>query len=79
VPIREYLTNVKVGQKAERKTRIELVELAGNAATARTESEYDTFSFIDYFNRLLIDGEWKIASSIFTGKRKIRYGEQTEG
>ncbi len=70
VPIREYLANVKIGQRAKRKTRIVLVDIAGDAATARTESKYDTFIFIDYFNLLLINGEWKIVSKIFYREEK---------
>ena len=70
MPIKEYLSNVKVGQKANRKTRIVLVDITGNAATARTESEYDTFTFIDYFNLLEINGEWKIVSKIFYREEK---------
>ena len=70
MPIKEYLANVKTGQKANRKTRIVLVDVTGNAATARTESEYDTFKFIDYFNLLEINGEWKIVSKIFYREEK---------
>lgn len=46
------------------------INIAGNAANARLELEYDTFFYIDMMNMLKIDGEWKIVSKIFHQKNK---------
>ncbi|WP_164851340.1 nuclear transport factor 2 family protein [Larkinella soli] len=66
VPIAEYLNNAKkgAGKKADRTTRIVRYEYAGTAGQARVEIDYPTFRFIDFFNLLKIDGEWKIVSKI---------------
>ncbi len=37
----------------------------GTAAQAKVELVYDTFKFIDFFNLLKINGEWKVVSKIF--------------
>ena len=50
---------------SDRKTRIASINIAGNAASARVEAEYATFTFVDYMNLLKIDGEWKVVSKIF--------------
>ncbi|MEL6390970.1 MAG: nuclear transport factor 2 family protein [Bacteroidota bacterium] len=56
---------IKPGPKQNRTTRIVFVDIAGPAAQARLEIEYETFMFIDYMNLLKIDGEWKVVSKIF--------------
>ena len=66
VPIADYLNNARktAGQKSERTTRIVRYEYAGTAAQARVEIDYPTFRFIDFFNLLKINNEWKIVSKI---------------
>ena len=61
-------SRMKPGPKQDRVTRIASIDIAGNAANARLEIEYPTFTFIDYMNLLKIDGEWKIVSKIFYRK-----------
>ncbi len=61
---------MKPGPKQDRKTRIVYINVTGNAASAKLEIEYPTFSFIDYMHLLKIEGEWKIVSKIFY--RKVR-------
>ena len=61
-------SRMKPGPKQDRITRIVSIDIAGNAANAKLEIEYPTFTFIDYMNLLKIDGEWKIVSKIFYRK-----------
>lgn len=61
---------IKPGPAQNRKTRITSIDIMGNAASARLEAEYPTFTFIDYMSLLKIDGEWKIVSKIFYRKMK---------
>lgn len=56
---------IKPGPPQNRTTRIAFINIAGNAATARLEIDYPTFSFNDYMSLLKIDGEWKIVSKVF--------------
>ena len=59
---------MKPGPKQDRKTRIADITISGNAANARLEIEYPTFTFIDFMNLLKIDGEWKVVNKIFYRK-----------
>lgn len=59
---------MKPGPKQNRETRIVDVHVQGNAANARLEIEYPTFTFYDFMNLLKVDGEWKIVSKIFYRK-----------
>lgn len=65
-----FESRMKPGPKQNRKTRIIYSDISGNAANAKLEIEYPTFTFIDYMNLLLIDGEWKIVSKIFYKQEK---------
>lgn len=67
VPIKEYLDRAKsnAGKKSDRKGKIVYMDFEGSAGQARVELVYDTFKFIDFFNLLKINGEWKIVSKIF--------------
>lgn len=67
VPIAKYLEGGKAnaGKKSDRNTKIQNIDIAGTAAQAKLELEYPTFKFIDYFNLLKINGEWKVVSKIF--------------
>ncbi|UII78348.1 nuclear transport factor 2 family protein [Flagellimonas sp. CMM7] len=61
----EFFSTIKPGPKQNRKTRIADINIAGNAANARLEIEYPTFTFIDFMNLLKVDGKWKVVSKIF--------------
>ncbi|MBD2705828.1 nuclear transport factor 2 family protein [Spirosoma sp. BT702] len=67
VPIAEYLAGARknYGRPLTRSTQIVDYSISGTAAQARVESEYATFTFIDYFNLLKMDDGWKIVSKIF--------------
>ena len=56
---------MKPGPPQNRKTRIVSIDVAGDAAFAKLEIEYPTFTFVDYMHLLHVDGEWKIVSKIF--------------
>ncbi|WP_394750197.1 nuclear transport factor 2 family protein [Spongiimicrobium salis] len=58
------------GTLIKRVNRIHDISISGNAANARIELEYPTFTYIDYMNLLKIDGEWKIVSKIFSKRFK---------
>lgn len=72
VPIKEFLDRIKLnaGKKVERKGKIAYMDIQGTAAQAKVELVYDTFRFIDFFNLLKINGEWKIVSKIFYREEK---------
>ena len=63
-----FQKGMKPGPKQNRETRIVDVHVHGNAANARLEIEYPTFTFYDFMNLLKVDGEWKIVSKIFHRK-----------
>lgn len=45
------------------------VDIAGNAATVKTDLQWPTVHYIDYLNLLKMDGEWKIVNKIFHAER----------
>ena len=61
---------MKPGPKQNRKTRIVSIDITENAAQAKLEIEYATFTFIDYMNLLKVDGTWKVVSKIFYRRNK---------
>ncbi|AXE21065.1 hypothetical protein DR864_26675 [Runella rosea] len=67
VPIAQYLDSVRrnAGVKSNRQTRIVYLDIIGTAAHAKLELDYPTFQFIDFFNLLKTDGQWKVVSKIF--------------
>ena len=65
-----FQKGMKPGPPQDRITRIVSIDASENAAFAKLEIEYPTFSFIDYMHLLKIDGEWKIVSKIFNRRAK---------
>ena len=61
---------MKPGPPSDRQTRIAFINIAGDAASAKLEIEYDDMVLFDYMNLLKINGEWKIVSKIFSRKSK---------
>jgi Putative lumazine-binding len=57
-------------KKTERKTKIETVEVFGNAATAKLTIEYPTFYFHDIMSLLKTKEGWKIVGKIFYRQMK---------
>jgi hypothetical protein len=51
--------------EAQRKRRIESVEITGSAGVAKIVLNYPTVTFTDYMSLIKIDGEWKISNKTF--------------
>jgi len=61
---------VKANDPVKTKTSILAINIAGDAANAQLELEYDTFSYIDFMHLLKIDGTWKIVSKTYSTRVK---------
>ena len=71
----EYIagaTGRPAGDEAQRRRRIETVDVSGNAAVARIVLDYPSTRFVDYMSMLKIDGEWKIVNKTFYAEPKAR-------
>lgn len=51
--------------EAQRHRRVLMVDVTANAAVAKVELDYPNARFIDYFQLLKLDGEWKLVNKIF--------------
>lgn len=58
--------------KQDRKTKIESIQVFGNAATAKLTIEYPTFYFHDIMSLLKTKDGWKIVSKIFYREEKAK-------
>jgi hypothetical protein len=56
--------------EANRKRRIESVDVTGNAAIAKVVLDYPQATLTDYFALLKIDGKWQIVNKIFHSEPK---------
>lgn len=56
--------------EAQRRRRIDAVELHGNAGMAQVTLDYPNVTFTDYFVLLKVGGEWKIASKVYNAAPK---------
>lgn len=69
----EYIagaTGKPAADEAQRKRRIESLDVTGDAGMAKVVLEYPAVTFTDYLSLLRIDGEWKIINKIFHVERK---------
>jgi len=57
---------VNANEPAKVKTKIVAINIAGDAANAQLELEYETFAFVDFMHLMNINGEWKIVSKTYT-------------
>lgn len=55
---------MKPGPKQDRKTRVVSIDVTGNAASAKLEIEYPTFTFVDYMTLMKFDDQWKIVAKV---------------
>ena len=60
------------GVKQERKTKIENIQVFGNAASAKLTIEYPTFYFHDIMSLLKTKDGWKIVGKIFYREDKAK-------
>lgn len=66
VSLKDFMARMpNSGKKADRKTKIETVEIFGNAAVAKLTIEYPTFFFHDIMSLLKTKEGWKIVGKIF--------------
>jgi len=71
VSLKDFMAGMKnSGKKQDRKSKIESVEVYGNAATAKITIEYPTFYFHDIMGLLKTKDGWKIVSKIFYRENK---------
>jgi hypothetical protein len=71
VSLKDFMARARNnGVKTARKTKIESVQVFGNAATAKLTIEYDTFYFHDIMSLLKTKDGWKIVSKIFYREEK---------
>ena len=71
--LEEYLAGFNgkpAGDEAQRRRRIDTIDISGNAAMARVNLDYPATVLTDYFVLLKVDGEWKIANKVWTAQKK---------
>jgi hypothetical protein len=71
ISLKEFMARMRnTGKKEDRKTKIESVEIYGNAAVAKLTVEYPTFYFHDIMSLLKTKEGWKIVGKIFYREMK---------
>lgn len=71
VSLKDFMARMpNSGKKTDRKTKIESVEVYGNAAVAKLTIEYPTFFFHDIMSLLKTKEGWKIVGKIFYREMK---------
>lgn len=58
--------------EAQRKRRIESVEITGNAGVGKIVLDYPQVTFTDYMSLLKVGDEWKIVNKVFYAEPKPR-------
>ena len=72
VSLADFMARMKnTGEKQKRSTKIESIQVFGDAATAELTIEYDTFYFHDIMSLLKTEKGWKIVSKIFYREMKV--------
>ncbi len=56
--------------EAQRKRRIDFIDITGDAAVAKLTLQYPDVTLTDYMSLLKIGGEWKIVNKIFHADRR---------
>ena len=74
VPLREFMTRTKNGQKGDRKNRIVSIQIQGTSAQARLEVETPEVIFHDFMGLLKTPEGWKIVSKLFHREDKKKSG-----
>jgi protease I len=73
VSLKDFMARIRNnGAKQNRKTKIENIQVFGNAATAKLTIEYPTFYFHDIMSLLKTKEGWKIVSKIFYREEKSK-------
>jgi Putative lumazine-binding len=58
--------------EAQRKRKIESIDITGNAAIVKVSLDYPSAYIIDYMSMLKLDGEWKIVNKTFVTQPRSR-------
>ncbi len=58
--------------EAQRKRRIESVEITGNAGVGKIVLEYPAVTYTDYMSLLKVGDEWKIVNKVFYAEPKAK-------
>lgn len=58
--------------EAQRKRRIENIEITGNAGVGKIVLEYPTVTYTDYMSLLKVGDEWKIVNKVFYAEPKAK-------
>lgn len=69
----EYIAGASgkpAADEAQRKRRIESLDVTGDVGMAKVVLEYPAVTFTDYLSLLRTNGEWKIINKIFHAERK---------
>ena len=73
VALKDFMARIRnTGTKQERKTKIENIQVFGNAASAKLTIEYPTFYFHDIMSLLKTKDGWKIVGKIFYREEKAK-------
>ena len=73
VALKDFMARMRnTGVKQDRKTKIENIQVFGNAASAKLTIEYPTFYFHDIMSLLKTKEGWKIAGKIFYREDKTK-------
>ena len=73
VSLRDFMARARNnGARQNRKTKIESIQVHGDAATAKLTIEYPTFYFHDIMSLLKTSEGWKIVSKIFYREEKSK-------
>ena len=73
VALKDFMARMRnTGTKQERKTKIENIQVFGNAASAKLTIEYPTFYFHDIMSLLKTKDGWKIVGKIFYREEKAK-------
>jgi len=73
VLLKDFMGRMRnTGTTQERKTKIENIQVFGNAASAKLTIEYPTFYFHDIMSLLKTKDGWKIAGKIFYREEKAK-------
>jgi len=72
ISLKDFMARMRnTGTKQQRKTKIENIQVFGDAATAKLTIEYPTFYFHDIMSLLKTNEGWKIVSKIFYREEKV--------
>lgn len=67
----EYISRASgkpAADEAQRKRRIDSIDISGDAAFVKITLDYPNVVFTDYMSMLKIDGQWKIVNKTFYAK-----------